>query len=114
MINWMTGGSLSKNCSTRTGRKRIALSLSPNSFNLGVERTAMLTRVFVQLITSACFVATWLNIQSTMGQDPRRELTSYLSANQAYWDSVRQFDVLVRTDVMRPPAISSGYVETSF
>jgi len=71
-------------------------------------------RIACLLILSSCFVATWLNTRSAMGQDPRLELTSYLSANQAYWNSVRQFDVLVRTDVMRPPAISSGYVETSF
>jgi len=71
-------------------------------------------RIVNLFIASSCFVATWLNIQPTVGQDPRLELTSYLSANQAYWNSIRQFDVLVRTDVMRPPAISGGYVETSF
>lgn len=54
-----------------------------------------------------------VSVQSLLA-DERQELASYLEAHRANWESLRRFDVLVRTDEFREPSTVPGRTETVF
>ena len=51
---------------------------------------------------------------SAVGQDSRKQLDSYLKAVRSNFESLKTFDVFVRTDVLKHSKIEQGGVETTF